>query len=724
MSEAPGGIPRTSFDSLDKAFVRAISLEGRDRERFIADLAALKPELAARLAALLAADATADSGSGLRGEDALLAVRSSAGVGGDAGILTGRVIAGFEVGDLIGQGGSGAVYRAQQRRPARAVAFKAMRPEVAGAKARRRFELEAEHMALVSHPNIAQVIAAGFDDEARVSWMATEFVDGARSIVRRAADAALPIHERLRNLLDACSAVSAAHAKGVLHRDLKPSNILVGQDGVVKVIDFGLSRALATPDGRSMATESGEIIGTLLYMSPEQCSGDPRSIDVRSDVFALGAVLYELLTGKPPRSFEGMTLHGAILSVSDRDVPAPSLSNPAVSRDLDAIVSMACARDPASRYASVADLSEDLSRVLAGEPVRARPPGTWRKFRAWTRREPRLAAAVGAAVVASGGFVVAAGIYANSKTAEAKRTADISRSVYEQLVPAARKLGNTQDAPAVREIDQSAYELSRLVNGPIHEVTCALALKVAYDWLKGAGYDTVLSERWALIAEESALQCPGLGPGSRIAVEARCVQAWALARRAAEAREGGEALAAEARSRLVALLPVIESRDDVDAASDCLGALGEFAESEGDLGLAVDYYRRAVARSTRINGASDEHVVQTRSYLVDSLRKQQRWNEALVELDALLLIQREHDRGFSAWTIRFAMQRGEALLRLGRLDEAVLQLAESDQLVRDRIGPNHGMRNRVRAYLREALAKQGMPDRAEREWPDVPLIPS
>jgi hypothetical protein len=220
MSEAPGGIPRTSFDSLDKAFVRAISLEGRDRERFIADLAALKPELAARLAALLAADATADSGSGLRGEDALLAVRSSAGVGGDAGILTGRVIAGFEIGDLIGQGGSGAVYRAQQRRPARAVAFKAMRPEVAGAKARRRFELEAEHMALVSHPNIAQVIAAGFDDEARVSWMATEFVDGARSIVRRAADAALPIHERLRNLLDACSAVTAAHAKGVLHREL------------------------------------------------------------------------------------------------------------------------------------------------------------------------------------------------------------------------------------------------------------------------------------------------------------------------------------------------------------------------------------------------------------------------------------------------------------------------------------------------------------------------
>ena len=158
---------------LDQIFMKAVGLKGADRDRFVAEVAATNPATAARLAALLAADAAQDSEQARRGEDALLTIRSTAGVAGNAGLLTGRKIGGFEVGELIGQGGSGAVYRARQLRPAREVAFKALRPELAGAKVRRRFELEAEHMGLLSHPNIASVIAAGFDDEARVSWMAT-----------------------------------------------------------------------------------------------------------------------------------------------------------------------------------------------------------------------------------------------------------------------------------------------------------------------------------------------------------------------------------------------------------------------------------------------------------------------------------------------------------------------------------------------------------------------
>ena len=708
-------------ESLDKAFMRAVALEGKERERYLAELAAASPALAARLAALLAADAMQDSGSGIRGEDALIAVRSSAGVGGDAGLLTGRTISGFAVGDLIGQGGSGAVYRARQLRPARAVAFKALRPEVAGAKARRRFELEAEHTALVSHPNIAAVIQAGFDDETRVSWMASEFIEGACSIVRYAEQNRLGMLARLELARAACAGVAAAHAKGVLHRDLKPSNILVGADGVVKVIDFGLSRALVTPDGRSLATETGEIIGTLLYMSPEQCTGDPRAVDVRSDVFALGAVLYELTAGAPPRVFENLPLHAAILSIAERDIPVPSSRNPAVSADLDAIVGMACAREPQSRYASVQDLSDDIGRAIAGEPVRARVPGAWRKFRAWTRREPKLASAVGVAVLATAGLVVASGVYANGKRQEARRASEISRRVYEQLVPAAAKLGLTQDAPSVREIDEAAYELSVLLNGVDHEVSARLALKLAFDWLKGIGYDPLRSEQWARIAEESASRAPGLGPSSATALEARCVRAWALVSRAELARAGGGELGAQAKSMLLALLPLVERRDDVDLSSDCLGTLGEYAESEGDLDLAAEYYMRAITRSTRIRGAGDETVVQTRSYLVDTLRRQGRWTDALVELEALLAVQRERERGFSPWTLRFAMQRGESLLRLGELAEAERQLIEVDALVRDRIGENHGMRNRIRAYLRETLAAQGRADEAARAWPDIDL---
>jgi tetratricopeptide (TPR) repeat protein len=539
--------------------------------------------------------------------------------------------------------------------------------------------------------------------------------------VRYADENGLGLLARLELLRAACAAVAAAHAKGVLHRDLKPSNMLVGSDGVVKVIDFGLSRALATPDGRSLATETGEIIGTLLYMAPEQCTGDPRAIDVRSDVFALGAVLYELLAGVQPRSFEGMALHAAILSVSERDVPPPSLLNPAVEGDLDAIVGMACAREPQSRYASVQELSDDIGRAIAGEPVRARVPGPWRKFRAWTKREPRLAAAVGVAALATMGLVVAAGVYADGKRQEARRAGEISRRVYEQLVPAAAKLGLTEDAPSVREIDQAAYELSVLLNGVDHEVSAQLALKLAFDWLKGIGYDPVRSEEWARIAEQSASRTPGLGPASATAIEARCVRAWAVVANAAAAREGAEELTERARGMLLELLPVVEQRDDVDLASDCLGTLGEYAEAAGDLDLAAEYYLRAITRSTRIRGASDETVVQTRSYLVDTLRRQGRWPEALAELDALLSVQREHERGFSPWTIRFAMQRGEVLLRLGELRPAELQLIEADALVRDHIGENHGMRNRIRAYLRECLVAQGRAEEGERLWRDLPL---
>ena len=710
-----------AYESLDRAFMHVIALDAINRERFVAKLAASDPTMAVRLASLIAADALQDSQSGIRGEDALIEVRLSAGIGGDGGILTGRQIGGFEIGELIGQGGSGAVYRARQQRPARTVAFKSLRPEIAGPRARKRFELEAEHMALLSHPNIATVIAAGFDEESRVSWMAVEFIEGAKSIVRRSVDEGLSTVARLELMRAACSAVAEAHAKGVLHRDLKPSNLLVGNDGMVKVIDFGLARALATPDGRSVATETGEIVGTLLYMSPEQCTGDPRAIDVRSDVFALGAVLYELITEKAPRSFDGLSLPAAIMSVSETDVPTPSRANPLVSRDLDAVVAMACARHPLSRYSSVREMSADLERVIAGEPVHARAPGRLRKFQWWVRREPKLALAISVALVATVSFVVAAGIDARDKRAEAKRASEISRRVYDQLVPAARKLGITQDAPYIREIDEAAYELSVLVNGVNHDVSAGLALKNAFDWLKGVGYDAKQSERWAQIAVDSAQRAPGLGPDSKIALEARCVGVWAFAKGVAELREPDRALELESRRRHEELLPIIEARDDVDLASDCLGALGEYAEADGNLALAADYYRRAVERSTRIKGESDELVVQARSYLVDTLRKQMRWDEALLELDSLLLIQRGHERGFSPWTIRFAMQRGEALLRLNRPREAEQQLVEAEILVRDRIGPTHGMRNRVRFYLREALVAQNRADEAAQEWKDIEL---
>ncbi len=690
--------------------MEAVGLAPSGRERFISRLAAKHPDLAARLTLLLTADASNGDDEQIVGLDALASVRVAAGIA-QAGILTGRTISGFTIAQLIGQGGSGAIYRAQQARPAREVAFKSLRPELAGSKVRRRFELEAEHMAVLSHPHIATVFAAGFDEETRVAWLATEFIVDAASLVEFARAQGLDQSARLRLMREVCDAVAHAHSRGILHRDLKPSNVLVGLDGCVKVIDFGLARAVGGEDGRSLATETGEIIGTLVYMSPEQCAGDPRAVDVRADVFALGAMLFEVLTDRQPRELSNVSIHGAILVVADREIPRVSSVKPEIPRDLDAIVAMSCARERDSRYATAADLAADLGRFLAGEPVLARPPGRLRKIRAWVRREPALAGALGLAIVALVGLAVGSVLYAQQQRAEATRARDISQRVSEVLIPAAKKLGMTVDAPSVREIERSAYELSVLVNGDSHAATASLALKLAFDWMKGTGRDVVQAEAWAKIAEDTSTRASGADHST--ALEARCLQAWAL-----DAQDGADKKL-EARRRLAELVPIVEGRDDVDTSSDCLILLALDEESDGNMAEAAKLYTRAVARSTRILGAEASLTAQTRGARVDSLIKQKQWETALAELEALLVIQRAHAREYSPWTIRFAMQRGDALLRLNRAEDAELQLIEAEGLVRDWLGEKHQMRNKVRVLLRETLIAQNRADEAARVWPDV-----
>ncbi len=316
--------------------------------------------------------------------------------------LTGRPIGHYRLVRLIATGGMGCVFEARQERPSRAVAVKVLRPGFSAPAALARFRIEPEILGRLQHPNIAQVFESGVHEDAdgALPYFAMELIPGAQPLIEHAVARRLSIRHRLELFATVCDAVHHGHQKGIIHRDLKPANILVGADGQPKVIDFGVARASDSDIVlTTQCTHAGDLIGTLRYMSPEQCDGDPAKIDTRSDIYALGVVLYELLTGAAPYDTSGTTVYRAIRIIKDDSPRQPSELNRALRGDLDAILLKTLDKDPARRYASAADLAQDIRRHLTGEPIDARPPGRWLRVIRWIGRRPLLASVVGSAAV-------------------------------------------------------------------------------------------------------------------------------------------------------------------------------------------------------------------------------------------------------------------------------------------------------------------------------------
>ncbi len=293
----------------------------------------------------------------------------------------------YEIESMIGRGGCGVVYKAYQNAPIkRVVALKLIRPGMDSGSVLRRFEFERKALERMNHPNIAQVldsgiVASGANGSSR-PYFVMELVDGV-PITRYAREHHLDTKSAIKIMIQVCTAVQHAHSKGILHRDLKPSNILVTHlDGEpqCKVIDFGIAKALDEPllDSISM-TNAGSMIGTPRYMSPEQM-GSGGDVDTRSDVYSLGVLMYELLTGDSPYTItKGSQSLPALMREIDSSNPvAPStrssINKPNLPRDLDWITLKAIERDPSRRYQSVTSLADDLQRFLENEPVNAGPP--------------------------------------------------------------------------------------------------------------------------------------------------------------------------------------------------------------------------------------------------------------------------------------------------------------------------------------------------------------
>jgi serine/threonine protein kinase/formylglycine-generating enzyme required for sulfatase activity len=437
---APSKPPGHPEDDAEALYAELRERMRRGEEVDLDALCRERPRLAHALRALHSLDSARDGadGGGAGGDpaaepplttgfaDAVAGLRApEGGAAGRPALLVGQAVGPYRIAGVLGEGGFAVVYKAEQTAPVRRfVALKAIKAGLDTRQVLARFEAERQALALMSHTSIAKVLDAGTTAEAR-PYFVMELVDG-RPLTAFCDELRLGTTARLSLFLDVCDAIQHAHQKGIIHRDLKPANILVASEGerhVPKVIDFGIAKALAGDlTELTLQTEVGQVIGTPAYMSPEQAAGFAAEIDTRTDIYALGVILYELLTGQRP--FEFSSLHGAALAevqraIREDDPPRPSTrvraraggdealarrrdtTSAALARelrgDLDWITMKALAKRPSSRYASASELAEDVRRHLRHEPVLAGPP-TWSyRLRKVVRRHRR--ALVSAAIL-------------------------------------------------------------------------------------------------------------------------------------------------------------------------------------------------------------------------------------------------------------------------------------------------------------------------------------
>jgi serine/threonine protein kinase/Tfp pilus assembly protein PilF len=358
---------------------------------------------------------------------------------------TGAVIGPYKLLQQIGEGGMGKVYMAEQTKPVqRKVALKLIKPGMDSRQVIARFEAERQALALMDHPHIAKVLDAGTTEGGR-PYFVMELVKGV-PITKYCDERRLTPKQRLELFVPVCQAVQHAHQKGVIHRDLKPSNVLVAEyddTPVVKVIDFGVAKATGTKlTERTMFTELGQVVGTLEYMSPEQAKLNALDIDTRSDIYALGVLLYELLTGTTPldkKRLQRAAFDEMLRIIREEEPPKPSTrlsdskdSLPSISAqrhtdpakltklvcgELDWIVMKALEKDRARRYETANGFARDIERYLADEPVEACPPSAGYKLRKFARKNRK-------ALVTAGAFLVLLGVAAVVSTWQAIRALD------------------------------------------------------------------------------------------------------------------------------------------------------------------------------------------------------------------------------------------------------------------------------------------------------------
>lgn len=424
---------RQRHQRLGELFAAARKLPAAEWSTFLSE-SCNDPELRAEVAALLKEDGSGSLDTahvhrelGRAAAEAIGADRSSP-----------ESIADYRIIRLIGRGGMGAVYEAEQDDPRRRVALKVVRPGLFGREHRARFHHEAQVLGRLRHPGIAQIFEAGTDGEGEGGqpYFAMELVEG-KPLLAYAEAAGLDTRARLELIALICDALHHAHQNGVIHRDLKPANILVEANGQPRILDFGVARSIdADIRTVTLQTELGQLVGTIPYMSPEQASGDPSALDTRSDIYALGVITYELLSGRLPYSVGDTMIHEAVRVIREEEPSRLGTVDRAYQGDIETIVSKTLEKEKERRYASAAELASDIRRYLKHEPIVANPPSASYRARKFVRRNPWAVAAATVSVLGllifAATMTVQAGRIASERD-RANREAVVSKRVSEFL---------------------------------------------------------------------------------------------------------------------------------------------------------------------------------------------------------------------------------------------------------------------------------------------------
>ena len=470
-----------NFEQLERAFDEVALLDPPSRAAFLVELRRVTPGIADQLESMLGADVS-DVDSRLREATADGIEESSSGQTRDHGPAQ---IGRYRVLGEIGEGGFGVVYLAEQPAPAhRLVALKVIKPGMDTRAVLSRFADESQALALMDHPSVVAALDAGTTEQGR-PFIVMPLVAGL-AITAFAREQQTDVRGRVELMVEVCRGVQHAHSRGVMHRDLKPGNILVAKvDGAtqVKVIDFGLAKAMASPlTPHTTVTLEGQLVGTPEYMSPEQALEKP--VDVRSDIYSLGAILYELIAGRAPFTPEELRAgdRESLREIVAHRVPAaPSRYAPGLARELDWICLRCLEKSPALRYPTAESLAEDLTRFLEGDSVRAGPPAKVYRAMTWLRRHKMLAISVvviGLSMVSATGFSMYAAARERVAREDAEQTFAILENALTRLDPV--KAPGFDRTLLVTVLDEAAAEFAVKKGSPETEAKFAGLLGSTY----------------------------------------------------------------------------------------------------------------------------------------------------------------------------------------------------------------------------------------------------